>query len=104
MGVALGACAETGQLLSSRQAEIRWTTLTINQVVTMIRSRFLRSSVLVLSAFIAVSCSDFSPTAPPPPAATVAKVEVQPDADLLGGLVGGILGIVTGLLGSVLHV
>jgi hypothetical protein len=34
----------------------------------------------------------------------VAKVEVQPSNDLLGGLLGGVLGIVTGLLGTVLHV
>jgi hypothetical protein len=73
----------------------------------MIRSRFLRSSVLVLSAFVALSCSDYSPTAPPaPPIAT--RVQAQPDDALLGGLLGGVvtgvLGVVTGLLGTVLHV
>jgi hypothetical protein len=68
----------------------------------MIRSRFLRSFVLVLSAFVAVSCSDFSPTAPP--ASTVARVQAQPDDALLGGLLGGVIGTVTGLLGSVLKV
>jgi hypothetical protein len=70
----------------------------------MIRSRFVRSSALVLSAFLAVSCSDFSPTAPPAPPATATRVEVQPDDALLGGLLGGVLGLVTGLLGTVLHV
>jgi hypothetical protein len=69
----------------------------------MIRSRFLRSSVLVLSAFAVVSCSDFSPTAPPaPPIAT--KVEAQPGDELLGGLLGGVIGVVTTLLGTVLRV
>jgi hypothetical protein len=68
----------------------------------MIRSRFLRSSVLVLSAFVAISCSDYSPTAPPaPPIAS--KVRAQPDA-LLGGLLGGVIGVVTTLLGTVLNV
>ena len=69
----------------------------------MIRSRFVRSSVLVLSAFVALSCSDYSPTAPPAPSPVV-KVEAQPDDALLGGLLGGVVGLVTGLLGSVLHV
>jgi hypothetical protein len=66
----------------------------------MIRSRFVRSSVLVLTALVAISCSDYSPTAPPAPVTTAAHVDVQPDASLLGGVVG----IVTGLLGSVLRV
>src|SRR4051794_6596431 len=65
----------------------------------MIRSRFVRSSLLVLSAFVALSCSDYSPTAPPAPS-TAARVDVQPDASLLGG----VIGTVTGLLGSVLRV
>jgi hypothetical protein len=65
----------------------------------MIRSRFVRSSVLVLTAFVALSCSDYSSVAPPAPDAVV-PVHVQPDASLLGGL----LGTVTGLLGSVLKV
>jgi hypothetical protein len=69
----------------------------------MIRSRFLRSSALVLSAFVALSCADYSPTAPPAPV-QAAPVQVQPSNDLLGGLLGGVLGIVTGLLGTVLHV
>ena len=65
----------------------------------MIRSRFVRFSVLTLSAFLALSCGEYSPTAPPAPSA-VTHVEVQPDASLLGGL----LGTVTGLLGSVIRV
>jgi hypothetical protein len=69
----------------------------------MIRSRFVRSSVLVLSAFVALSCSDYSPTAPPAPS-TAAKVEAQPNDALLGGLLGGVVGTVTGLLGAVLKV
>jgi hypothetical protein len=69
----------------------------------MIRSRFFRSSVLVLSTFVAVSCSDYSPTAPPAPP-IAAKVQAQPDDALLGGLLGGLVGTVTGLLGSVLNV
>ncbi len=69
----------------------------------MIRSRFVRSSALVLSVFVALSCSDYSPTAPPAPV-TAVQVQVQPSNDLLGGLLGGLLGIVTGLLGTVLHV
>lgn len=70
---------------------------------TFVRSRFLRSSVLVLSMFVAVSCSDYSPTAPSAPR-LVTKVQAQPDDALLGGLLGGVVGTVTGLLGSVLRV
>jgi hypothetical protein len=69
----------------------------------MIRSRFVRSSVLALSAFVALSCSDYSPTAPPAPS-TAAQVQAQPSNDLLGGLLGGVVGVVTGLLGTVLKV
>ena len=60
----------------------------------MIRSRFLRSSVLVLTTFVALSCSDYSPTAPPIQAPTQAQ----------DGLISGLLGIVTNLLGTVLNV
>ena len=60
----------------------------------MIRSRFLRSSVLVLSTFVALSCTDYSPTAPP----------IQAPNQAQDGLIGGLLGIVTNLLGTVLHV
>jgi hypothetical protein len=69
----------------------------------MIRSRFFRSSVLVLGVFVAISCSDYSTTAPPaPPTAT--KVQAQPEDALLGGLLGGVIGTVTTLLGTVLRV
>ena len=59
----------------------------------MIRSRFVRSSTLVLATFVAISCSDYSPTAPP-----LAPAQAQ------DGLISGLLGVVTGLLGSVLRV
>lgn len=59
----------------------------------MIRSRFVRSSALVLAAFVALSCSDYSPTAPKA-APTVAQ----------DGLLSGLLGTVTGLLGTVIKV
>jgi hypothetical protein len=60
----------------------------------MIRSRFVRSVVLLPTLFVALSCSDYSPTAPPKVAPTQAQ----------DGLISGLLGIVTGLLGSVLKV
>jgi hypothetical protein len=60
----------------------------------MIRSRFLRSSVLVLTTFVALSCSDYSPTGPGPQA----PVQAQ------DGLLSGLLGTVTNLLGSVIRV
>ena len=60
----------------------------------MIRSRFLRSSVLVLSTFVALSCSDYSPTAPP----------IQAPSQAQDGLISGLLGLVTNLLGTVLNV
>ena len=59
----------------------------------MIRSRFVRSFTLVLATFVAVSCSDYSPTAP-----IAAPTQAQ------DGLLSGLLGGVTGLLGSVLKV
>ena len=59
----------------------------------MIRSRFFRSSALVLATFVALSCSDYSPTAP-----IAAPTQTQ------DGLISGLLGTVTGLLGSVLKV
>jgi hypothetical protein len=59
----------------------------------MIRSRFFRSSALVLATFVALSCSDFSPTAP-----IAAPTQAQ------DGLISGLLGTVTGLLGSVLKI
>jgi len=60
----------------------------------MIRSRFLRSSVLVLTTFVALSCSEYSPTAPP----------IQAPSQAQDGLISGLLGIVTNLLGTVLRV
>jgi hypothetical protein len=60
----------------------------------MIRSRFVRSVVLLPTLFVALSCSDYSPTAPPKVAPTQAQ----------DGLLSGLLGLVTGLLGSVLKV
>ena len=63
----------------------------------MIRSRFLRSSVLVLSAFVALSCSDVSPTAPSAPVAPAVQAGSPQDA-LLGGLLGGLLKIVLSIV------
>jgi hypothetical protein len=60
----------------------------------MIRSRIVRSVLLVPTLFVALSCSDYSPTAPPKVAPTQAQ----------DGLLSGLLGLVTGLLGSVLKV
>jgi hypothetical protein len=65
----------------------------------MIRSRFLRSSVLILSAFVALSCSD-SPTAPTAPVASAIPAGSQQDA-LLGGLIGGLLKVVVSVVGFV---
>jgi hypothetical protein len=56
----------------------------------MIRSRFLRSSVLILGAFAALSCSDTSPTAPPTAPVAAVRAGTRQDA-LLGGLLGGLL-------------
>jgi len=58
----------------------------------MIRSRFLRSSILVLTTFVAISCSDYSPTGP------------QVPAQARDGLLSGLIGTVTGLLGTVIRV
>jgi hypothetical protein len=66
----------------------------------MIRSRFLRSSVLVLSAFVALSCSDSSPTAPPAAPISAIRAGTTQDA-LLGGLIGGLLRVVTSVVGFV---
>jgi hypothetical protein len=68
----------------------------------MIRSRFLRSSVLVLSAFVALSCSDVSPTAPSAPVASAVRAGAPQDA-LLGGLIGGLLKTVLSIVGFVAH-
>jgi hypothetical protein len=58
----------------------------------MLRSRFVRSFALVLATFVALSCSDYSPTGP------VAPTQAQ------SGLLSGLVGTVTNLLGSVLRV
>lgn len=61
----------------------------------MIRSRFLRSVLLVPTLFVALSCSDYSPTAPP---SLAAPTQTQ------DGLLGDLVGVVTDLFGSVLKV
>jgi hypothetical protein len=59
----------------------------------MIRSRFVRSFVLVLSTFVAISCADYTPLEP-----IAAPTKAQ------DGLIGDLLGVVTGLLGSIIRV
>jgi hypothetical protein len=66
----------------------------------MIRSRFLRSSVLVLSAFVALSCTDSSPTAPAAAPVSAIRAGTTQDA-LLGGLLGGLLNVVTSVVAFV---
>ena len=63
----------------------------------MIRSRFVRSSTLVLATFVALSCADYSPTAP-------IAAPTQAQDGLLSGLLGIVTGTVNGLLGIVLNV
>jgi len=63
---------------------------------SMIRSRFVRTFALVLATTVALSCSDYSPTAP---AASIAAPTQAQD-----GLIGDLLGLVVNLLGTVLHV
>jgi hypothetical protein len=58
----------------------------------MIRSRFARSFALVLTTFVAFSCSDYSPTGPRVP------------TNAQDGLISGLLGTVTGVLGTVIKV
>jgi hypothetical protein len=58
----------------------------------MIRSRLFRSSLLVLTTAVALSCSDYSPTGP------------QAPAQAQEGLLGGLIGTVTNLLGDVIRV
>lgn len=62
----------------------------------MIRSRFVRTFSLVLATAVALSCSDYSPTAPTAPIAAPTQA-----AD---GLIGDLLGLVTNLLGSLIRV
>lgn len=59
----------------------------------MIRSRFIRAFVLVPTLFVALSCTDYAPTAP-----IAAPTQAQ------DGLLSGLLGVVTDVLGSVLKV
>jgi hypothetical protein len=61
----------------------------------MIRSRFVRSSVLVASALVALSCSDNSSTAPSAPVSAIRAGTTQ-DA-----LLGGLLNTVTSVVGFV---
>jgi len=62
----------------------------------MIRSRFARTFALVLATTVALSCSDYSPTAPSVPTAAPTQAA--------NGLIGDLLGVVTNLLGTVLKV
>ncbi|HZF73828.1 MAG TPA: hypothetical protein VEZ51_10375 [Gemmatimonadaceae bacterium] len=70
----------------------RWSTATATGSLSMIRSRFLRSSLLVLTTAVALSCSEYSPTGP------------QAPAQAQDGLLGGLIGIITNLLGDVIRV
>jgi hypothetical protein len=56
--------------------------------------------VLVLSAFVALSCSDTSPTAPPAAPVSAIRAGTTQDA-LLGGLLGGLLRVVTSVVAFV---
>jgi len=58
----------------------------------MVRSRFTRSFTLVFATFVALSCSDYSPTGP------LAPAQAQ------NGLLSGLIGTVTNLLGDVIKV
>lgn len=66
----------------------------------MIRSRFVRSSVLALGVFVTLSCSDNSPAAPSAAAVTTIRAGTTQDA-LLGGLLGGLLNVLTSVVGFV---
>jgi hypothetical protein len=59
----------------------------------MIRSKLIRSSLLVFTAVAAVSCSDVTPTAP--------VVPTQAQTGLLSGLIGGVLQPVVSVVGFV---
>src|ERR1700730_4540747 len=65
---------------------------------SMIRSRFVRSFVLVLTTFVAISCADYSPIEP------IAAPQIAAPTKAQDGLIGDLLGLVTGLLGSILRV
>ena len=59
-----------------------------------VRSRVIRSFALVLATFVAVSCSDYSPTEP----------RIQAPTQAQDGLISGLIGTVNNLLGSVLKI
>jgi len=64
----------------------------------MIRSRFVRSFVLVLTTFVAISCADYSPIEP------ISAPQIAAPTKAQDGLIGDLLGLVTGLLGSIIRV
>jgi hypothetical protein len=59
----------------------------------MLRSRFVRSFVLVLTTFVAISCADYTPIEP-----------IAAPTKARDGLIGDLLGLATGLLGTVIKV
>ncbi len=71
----------------------------------MIRSRFVRTSVLILTAFVAVSCAENSPTAPSAPVSAIVATDNSQQALLggIGGLIGGLLKPVVSIVGFVLN-
>jgi hypothetical protein len=64
----------------------------------MLRSRFVRSFVLVLTTLIAVSCADYSPIEP------IAAPRIAAPTKAQDGLIGDLLGLVTGLLGTIIRI
>ena len=69
----------------------------------MIRSRFVRSVALVLTAAVAISCTDAIPTAPSAPVVQATKLPAPTAAEkgLLSGLLGGVIQTVTHIVGFV---
>jgi hypothetical protein len=59
----------------------------------MIRARFARSLLLLVTAVGLISCTDALPTSPPPAPATAQD-----------GLLSGLIGVVVNVLGDVIHV
>jgi hypothetical protein len=64
----------------------------------MLRSRFVRSFVLVLTTFIAISCADYTPIEP------IAAPTIAAPTKAQDGLIGDLLGLVFGLLGTIIKV
>jgi hypothetical protein len=64
----------------------------------MIRSRFVRSFVLVLTTFVALSCAEYSPLEP------IAAPQIAAPTKAQDGLIGDLLHLVTGLLGSIIKI